>query len=311
MEINGVVPSFNILVVDDFPDFRRFVCSVLKQRAEFSVSEASDGLQAVEKAKELKPDLILLDLALPALNGIEVARRVRNLVPAARILFVSLESSQETVREALRLGAGYVHKVSLSSDLLPAIEAVLGGKRFLSSSLELSGGADLEAPSTHEIVFCADEAALLGGLTHFIATALNAGSPALVLATESHQQRLLQRLRFRGMDINAAIERGTYFTVDADREPSPEGFIETIQGLREAASQAGNERARVAIFGERAGRLWAAGKTEEAIRFEQFGHELAKSQGLDILCAYPSPGGRKEEPALKSICAIHSAVRSR
>ena len=96
--------SFKILVVDDFEDFRRFVCSVLEKRAEFEVGEAADGLEAVQKAKELEPDLILLDLALPVLNGMEVARRVRNLAPAARILFLSLESSPETVREALSLG---------------------------------------------------------------------------------------------------------------------------------------------------------------------------------------------------------------
>jgi len=95
-------------------------------------------MEAIRKVKELQPDLILLDLALPVLNGIEVARQVRDLAPAARICFLTLESSPETVGEALTLGTGYVHKPRLASDLMPAIEAVLQGKRFVSSSLSLA-----------------------------------------------------------------------------------------------------------------------------------------------------------------------------
>ena len=131
--------SFKILVVDDFEDFRRFVCLLLQQRPGFQIAEASDGLEAVQRAKELEPDLILLDIGLPNLNGIEVARRVGKLVPSAKILFLSQESSPDVVREALSLGAqAYVLKLQVHSDLLPAIEAVLGGERFVSSSLEFS-----------------------------------------------------------------------------------------------------------------------------------------------------------------------------
>ena len=103
--------SSSILVVDDFEGFRRFVCSVLQPRAEFQAAEASNGLEAVKKAEELQPDLILLDIGLPDLNGLEVAKRVLKVAPAAKILFLSQESSPDVVRKALRLGAlGYVHK---------------------------------------------------------------------------------------------------------------------------------------------------------------------------------------------------------
>jgi len=134
------VPSCKTLVVDDFAAIRRFVCSLLEERTQFRVTEASDGLEAIKKAEELQPDLILLDIGLPNLTGIEVARRICQLVPAARILFVSQESSRSVVQEALSLGTGYVHKQSLSVDLLPAIEALLAGKRFVSSSLEFREG---------------------------------------------------------------------------------------------------------------------------------------------------------------------------
>src|SRR5271169_2638586 len=95
-----------ILVVDDFEPWRRFVLSMLKQNPEFQVvGEASDGLEAVQRAQELQPDLILLDLGLPRLNGIETARRIRQNAPNSKILFVSQESSPEVAEEGLRLGA--------------------------------------------------------------------------------------------------------------------------------------------------------------------------------------------------------------
>ena len=130
-----VVESVRILLVEDFGEFRGFICSLLQPRAEFQVKQASDGLEAVQKAEELQPDLILLDISLPRLNGMEAARRVRKLAPAAKILFLSVESDADLVIEALTLGAGYVHKPRASRDLLHAIDAVLRGEQFVSSGL--------------------------------------------------------------------------------------------------------------------------------------------------------------------------------
>ena len=120
------------MLVEDFQPFRRFICSKLEQRSEIRViCEVSDGLEAVRKAQELKPDLILLDIGLPTLNGIEAARRILGLVPDLKIIFVSQESGLEVVQETRRLGAwGYIFKAHAEADLLPAIDAVLSGKRF-------------------------------------------------------------------------------------------------------------------------------------------------------------------------------------
>ena len=127
-----------ILVVEDFEQFRQFICCVLARNGDFQVDQASDGLEAVQKVEEQRPDLILLDIGLPKLNGLEVARRVRKLPVPPRILFISQESSPEVVREALSNGAlGYVHKLRAERDLLPAVEAVLIGKRFVSRGLEI------------------------------------------------------------------------------------------------------------------------------------------------------------------------------
>ena len=130
--------SIRVLVVDDFEPFRRFVCSKLESRPDLQViGEASDGLEAVEKAQALKPDLILLDIGLPSLNGIEAAHRISRLIPTTTILFVSQISDADVVQEALSNGAkGYVWKQDAGKDLLPAVEAALRGAHFVSSGIQ-------------------------------------------------------------------------------------------------------------------------------------------------------------------------------
>jgi DNA-binding NarL/FixJ family response regulator len=128
-----------ILVVDDFRAFRSFLCSMFSKTPGLQViCEVSDGLEAVRKAEELQPDLILLDIGLPGLNGIEAARQIRKLVPQSKILFVSQESSADVIEEVLSLGAmGYVVKAHAGSELLVAMEAVREGRRFVSSGSSL------------------------------------------------------------------------------------------------------------------------------------------------------------------------------
>src|SRR5262245_22742044 len=112
--------SFKILIVDDFERFRRIVCQMLQKRGEFEVvGQASDGLKAVQQAEQFQPDLILLDIGLQKLNGIEAARRIRKTSPNSKILFVSQESSAEVVQETFRIGAqGYLLKLDVAEELL-------------------------------------------------------------------------------------------------------------------------------------------------------------------------------------------------
>ena len=126
-----------VLVVDDYQPFRRFKCSTLAKRRNLKViGEASDGLEAVRKTEELKPDLIVLDIGLPTLNGIEVARQVRKLRPECKILFLSQVSNACVAQEAFNLGAlGYIVKVHARRELLPAVDAVCQGLQFVSHGL--------------------------------------------------------------------------------------------------------------------------------------------------------------------------------
>jgi DNA-binding NarL/FixJ family response regulator len=122
-----------ILVVEDFEPWRRFISSMVEKEPQLRiVCEVSDGLEAVQKAQELKPDLILLDIGLPRLNGIEAARQIHSFAPRSKILFFSQESSAAVVREAMRIGTGFVVKGD-ARELLSAVRAVILDEEFLSS----------------------------------------------------------------------------------------------------------------------------------------------------------------------------------
>lgn len=130
-------PHFTVLLVEDYEPFRRFVVTKLAAQPKLRIlSEVCDGAEAVEKAKELQPDLILLDIGLPTVNGIEAARQIQDLSPKSKILFVTENRSSDVAEEALRVGGlGYVLKSDAEKDLVPAIDAVLSGKRFISATL--------------------------------------------------------------------------------------------------------------------------------------------------------------------------------
>jgi DNA-binding NarL/FixJ family response regulator len=123
-----------VLVVEDFLPFRRAILLILAEMSDLQVvGETAHGMEAVQKAVELKPDLILLDIGLPSLNGIEVARQIRRLVPESKIIFLTQETAVDVVQEAIGTGArGYVVKMKAGNDLLSALKAVLSGKTFIS-----------------------------------------------------------------------------------------------------------------------------------------------------------------------------------
>jgi DNA-binding NarL/FixJ family response regulator len=130
--------SVRILVVDDFEPWRRCVCSILEGEAEWRVvGEAADGWDAVQKAQELKPDLILLDIGLPKLDGLEAARRIRQVIPGAGIMFLTQNNDKDILNAALNTGAqAYVLKTDVGGELLPAVRATLRGETFVSSGIK-------------------------------------------------------------------------------------------------------------------------------------------------------------------------------
>jgi hypothetical protein len=181
---------------------------------------------------------------------------------------------------------------------------VLAGRRFVSPSV-----AFLEWPQLrtrrHEIFFCVDDAGIVDSFTRYVAAVLKRGHAAIVVMTESHQVSLFRELRAQGLDIDDAVARGALRTFDADAAPDLTGFIAAIDEVRAAVAAAGNAHPRVAFCGERAGRLWASGRTAEALQLEQFCDELPDD--VDILCGYPVPY-TTADGALAQICAEHTSV---
>lgn len=135
-------PNTGILVVEDFELLRRLIFHKLKNELHLNnILGAADGEEGARLAEELKPDLVILDVGLPKLNGLQVAERIRKSTPKSTILFVSQESSEEVVEEAFRAGgSGYVLKTDMEMELAAAIAKVLHGEKYLSRSL---GGCEI------------------------------------------------------------------------------------------------------------------------------------------------------------------------
>lgn len=332
-----------VLLVDDFGPWRQFLRSVLLKLPQVKViGEESDGLSAVHSAEQLQPDLIILDISLPKVNGIEAARRIRKLSPNSKILFASADRSWETVEAALETGAGgYLVKTDAGSELLPAVDAVLRGVQFVSPSVAGNHAAHaaeqhsrngFEHDATispqdirvrHEVDFYHDDSALVNGFTRFIDAALKVGSAVIVIATGSHHTQILEQCTKMGADINGAIERGRYLSlyvadalemIMADAMPDAARCSKVVSDIiARMGKPAPVNGARVAICGECAPILLQEGKTDAAIRLEHIWDEATREHDANTLCGYlwsAFPEG-KRSAIFRRICAEHSAIHER
>ena len=323
-----------VLVAEDFVAFRQLLRSILKANLDFRiVGENSNGLEAVQSAEQLQPDLILLDIGLPGLNGLRAAERIRRISPNPKIIFVSQESSVDVVKEALRLSHGYLLKTDIARELLVAIDMVMRGRQqFVSSSLTLpvagksirdidEARRNAHRSRRHDLVSCRDDASFVAHFVRFIEAALRAQNPVIVIATQEHRHSILQSLEAQGWDMAAAVREQTYTSLDVYDvlegfmvNDSPDGsrFSEAVGSLIDKATQnARRKPCRVAACGECAPTLWAEGKAEAALQMERLWDRVAETHDIDILCGYVLGDIHKEDdPIFASICAEHSAVYS-
>lgn len=126
----ATAPKVHIILADDFAPWRARVRSFLQRQTKWEIaSEACDGLEAVHKAVELHPEVVLLDISMPGLNGIEAAKRICELSPDSRIVFLTENADEDIRAAALRAGASaYVLKSEMAADLIPAVQAALRTK---------------------------------------------------------------------------------------------------------------------------------------------------------------------------------------
>jgi DNA-binding NarL/FixJ family response regulator len=341
-------PSVRILVLQEFDQFRKAVAPILHERTNWHVvGVAVDARDAVRLAAQLQPDLILLDIDLPRMNGVKAARRIRGAAPDSKIIFMGQESSIGIVHEAFRLGASsYVIKEHAQRELIPALEAVLQKRQFIGSGVQGPTLVDKKQPVTdhrvrqilvpllssssqgtlvgtnHEVQFYSDDVILFYRVVSFITAALRAGHSAVVCAGKSFRADLHRVLQVREPDIADFIRSGRYVTLDAADTlselmvgsiPDTNKFLGLLGGVITAAAEAARTRlSRVALYQECATLLWAQGREEATIQVEQLFNKLAYEYDLDILCGYSITYFDVEEDShlIQRICAEHSAVHS-
>jgi DNA-binding NarL/FixJ family response regulator len=304
---------FKVLIVEDYKPFCELIRSMLRSPALEIVDEAADGLEGVQKAEELQPDLILLDIGLPKLSGMKAAQKMRGVAPNSKILFLSQESAPDFVEEAFKLGAlGYVHKPRVQKELLPAVRSALLGKPYTSDGLEgcvpPKNGHRIDG---HEVLFFSDEEVLLDQFAEFLGNALAKKCPTISVVTPSQRVRLIERLRTRAADVDNSMRQGTCVWVDPAEVLDPLQFVQIVRSWTKPRSKDEPPgRLHFACCGVRAGCLWASGKLDEALELEQFCSSFAESYQVSMLCAYPLTSLDGVESEFATISAEHSSIRS-
>jgi len=133
--------SLRILVADDHEIIRRGLRAVLEAQSDWEVTdEASTGLEAVMKAERYKPDVVLMDISMPELNGLEAARRIRRSLPTVEVLFLTMHESEQMIREGIEAGGrGFLLKSDAGNELVPAVKSVCHHQPYFSPDIRALG----------------------------------------------------------------------------------------------------------------------------------------------------------------------------
>jgi CheY-like chemotaxis protein len=283
------------------------------------VAAVTDGRQALDASLRLDPDVIVLDVAMPKLDGIQTARELKRVGSRAKIVFLSMHSADEYVVAALRSGAqGYVLKTRIHSDLKSALDHALAKRFFVPSLTSLFAVADPEA-GRHAVQFYANDRAFLDDLAGFLGLALHRGDSVAVVGTDVTRAGIAQRLNGGGWDVAGASAEGRYVALDAgdalsqllqDGRPDAESVAEIVDCLDRSRVAATGSQSRLTIFGEMSAVLIQNGNYEAVSRLERLWTDLTTALPFVTLCGYPIQCfNPKERPELfASVSAEHWAV---
>ena len=322
---------YRVLVVEDHARWRHHLSSVLGSAGQWElVGAAADGMEGLRKVDELKPDLILLDVGLPDLDGIEVSRQILSRHPSSRVLFVSEHQSSDVVQAALGSGArGYITKSDAGRELLPAMDAIVHGRRFIGARFggrRFDLATDIAAVRElrrHETGLYSDEASLLDDYARFSGTALSAGITVIAVLPESRRDLLHLKLRDHGIDLDRALREGRYVTLEVpatlsrffvDGRLDEARFWNAASALIiDAARKTGDTRPCAAVCGDGAATLLREGMAEAAVTLERLWDDVARTFDVEVFCPYLADELQcdNENAVFQTICAAHSGVRVR
>jgi CheY-like chemotaxis protein len=281
-----------IVVADDHDKTRAGIASLLA--CDFDVvATVADGQAAVDSAGALYPDLVVLDISMPGLNGFEAGALIRDLPDPPRIVFATASDDASIASAASALGASaVVRKREMLAELVPAIRRAL---------------------LFHAVCFYEDGPSLARTVARFIGEGLAASQGAVIVATPSHAASIRDQLTADGVDSRGRIEQGELLIFDADEvlnrlmvddRPDAERFEDTINAIVDKA--AGTKKRLVRIYGEMVDVLWSNGLQDAALSLEILWHQLIAGRKCSLLCGYSSRVCQGE--GFNAICDRHSHV---
>jgi DNA-binding NarL/FixJ family response regulator len=280
------------------------------------VATAADGRQALSAAQRLEPELVVLDITMPELDGFQTLRELKRLKSRAKIVFLTMHGEDEHILEALRCGAnGYVLKIRARSDLRAALDHVRAGRLFLPTPSPLA----LAGHFGHVVQFYADDDHFLDSASRFLSTALGCGDSVGVNLNAAHRSGIAQRLQVQGWDITQMKKQGRYVEFDAADvlsrimredgldEASMAAIIDDIERARLTSPH--GPHCRMTLCGELAGFLCSSGRVDVATEIERIWHDRTGRLPFLTLCPYPlAPGTALRSELFANIWEQHSVV---
>jgi DNA-binding NarL/FixJ family response regulator len=305
-----------VVLADDHPTFLKWVSRFLEGSCDI-VGLAADGRQALDLNRRLRPEVVVLDVTMPELDGFETLEHLRRDSPETRVVFLTMHGDDEFVAAAINGGAlGYVVKSRIASDLITAIEYARAGRVFVPCLSSLA-----KVPGVHHALQVhADDRHHLDTVSDLVATTLRSGDPVVIVATEATRAGITHRLQARHLTVSALLERGQYLEHDSpailsqmvrdgrlDRERLRESADAFDQFRLGAPSGSGG---RLTVVSDVAISLCRNGDFGAALDLERFWNELTRALPFFTVCSYPTecfetPAARDQ---LSRICAEHSAV---
>ena len=307
-----------VLLADDHSAFLESVSRLLAAAFDI-VALAGDGRQALDLARRLRPDVVVLDVAMPELDGFQTLELLRRDGPEARVVFLTMHREDEFVSAAINAGAhGYVLKSRTRLDLISAIDHALAGRLFVPSLTSLS----TVAGSRHAVQFHANDSHFLDEVSQLVAATLRSGEQVVIVTNEATRTGVAQRLQARQIDLAMLAERGQYVAQDSalalshvmhEGRPDKERVAEMIHGLDLLRLAVPNgPRGRLTIVGDMSACLCRNGDFEAALELERIWNDLTRALPFFTVCSYPIDCFENSEALnlLSNVCAAHSAVTS-